>query len=291
MEPDEGLNFEEGEVIYENYKVGEWVKLWKATAISIFAFSPGFYIFEIYAADGYPSLQWIADAFNWWDIPRQFQDGGGLDLEELRYCDDHDYMNVQYGVKRTVVRSSHTMYCTMLFAFVYMLDFNYATSMRYNKDKDLVFVTKPTKIWGESEHVYEVHHLEQMVPSAISALNDMSANHKNGILTIKDMSQNDSIKFYKDDKYWNSDLREEFMSETRSLWKDIHDDKSSGRIFRGKGAQIKGREREVALRIERELEAAIEKYGPVTLPSNLHMDDFYDKIERNANSIISKSAP
>jgi hypothetical protein len=55
MEPDASLNFEEGEVIYENSRV-----------------TPGFYIFEIYAADGAPSLQWMADNWNWWDIPRQF---------------------------------------------------------------------------------------------------------------------------------------------------------------------------------------------------------------------------
>ena len=29
MEPDAALNFEEGEVIYENSRVGEWVKFWR----------------------------------------------------------------------------------------------------------------------------------------------------------------------------------------------------------------------------------------------------------------------
>jgi len=48
MEPDAGLNFEEGEVIYENAKVGEWIKFWKASVITLFGLSPGFYLFEIY---------------------------------------------------------------------------------------------------------------------------------------------------------------------------------------------------------------------------------------------------
>jgi hypothetical protein len=175
MEPDASVNFEEGEVIYENAKVAEWVKLWKTCTIAVFGLSPGFYLFEIYAADGMPSLQWMADNWNWWDIPRQFQDGGGLGLEGMRYCDDHNYMNVQYGAKRTIVRASHTMYVATLFALIYKLDFDYVTKMRYNKDKDLVFVTKPTKFWGESEHVYEMHHLEQMVPAPITATKDMSS--------------------------------------------------------------------------------------------------------------------
>ena len=52
------------------------------------------------------------------------------------------------------------MYCAVLFAMVYSMDLDYVTKMRYNKDKDLVFVTRPDAFWGESEHVYEMHHLE-----------------------------------------------------------------------------------------------------------------------------------
>lgn len=40
------------------------------------------------------------------------------------------------------------------------MDLDYVTKMRYNKDKDLVFVNKPDNLWGETEHVYEMHHLE-----------------------------------------------------------------------------------------------------------------------------------
>lgn len=188
IEPDAGLNFEEGEVIYENSKVAEWVKFWKASAITLFGLSPGFYIFEIYAGDGAPSLGWMAENWNWWDIPKQFQDGGGWDLHNYRYCDDHDYMNIHYGAKRTIVRSSHTMYMVCLLSMLYNMDFDYVTKMRYNKDKDLVFVTKPSRFWGETEHVYEVHHLEQMVPAPVTAVQDLTINDRNGIMTVKDMA-------------------------------------------------------------------------------------------------------
>jgi hypothetical protein len=56
MEPDAGLNFEEGEVIYENSRVLEWVRFWKASVIATLGLGPGFYLFEIYAGDGAPSL-------------------------------------------------------------------------------------------------------------------------------------------------------------------------------------------------------------------------------------------
>jgi hypothetical protein len=83
------------------------------------------------------------------------------------------------------------------------MDLDYATKMRYNKDKDLVFVTKPDRFWGEKEHVFEMHHLEQMVPSPVTAMKDMSSLSPTGIMTVHDMSENENIKLYKDPKYWN----------------------------------------------------------------------------------------
>ena len=72
MEPDAALNFEEGEVIYENTRVAEWVKFWKASVIATFGLGPGFYLFEIYAGDGAPSIDWMAENWNWAEIPKQF---------------------------------------------------------------------------------------------------------------------------------------------------------------------------------------------------------------------------
>lgn len=239
MEPDAALNFEEGEVIYENKRVAEWVKFWKACAITVFGMSPGFYIFEIYKGDGAPSLQWMSDNWNSFDIPRQFQDGSGWGLEGVRYCDDHDYMNIQYGAKRSIVRPSHTMYVVTVMALIYNMDFDYVTKMRYNKEKDLVFVTRPDRFWGESESVYEMHHLEQMVPAAVTAMKNMSANDHNGILTVHDMAEKDYLKLYKEDKYWNLDLRDEFMAETRGLWENTHADKYTGRLFQTRGLASK----------------------------------------------------
>ena len=52
------------------------------------------------------------------------------------------------------------MYVVTLMTLIYNMDFDYVTKMRYNKEKDLVFVTKPDRLWGESETVMEMHHLE-----------------------------------------------------------------------------------------------------------------------------------
>ena len=287
MEPDAALNFEAGEVIYENPRVGEWIKFWKACTVGILGLSPGFYIFEMYAGDGAPSLQWMADNWSFWEIPRQFQDGCGWSLENVRYPDDHDYMNMQYSGKRTIVRFSHTMYVASLVAMMYNLDFDYVTKMRYNKDKDLVFVQKPSRFWGEEEHVYEVHHLEQMVPSPVTAVPDLANNHKNGIMTVHCMAKNENLKFYKDAKYWNADLRKEFNTETTGLWKDTYACSVNGRLFQAYSYNSpKDRYLEQERhKIDQDMEAAIAKHGRATLPTYTYMNEFYDRIDKEKQNI------
>ena len=110
-------------------------------------------------------------------------------------------------------------------------NFDYVSKMVYNKDKDLVFVYKPTGFFGEHEYIYEMHHLEQMVPFAVKAIENASAMKDDGILTVHDMGSKDALKLYGDDKYWNLDLKDEFMANTRGLWKGNFDSKYDGSIF------------------------------------------------------------
>ena len=188
-------------------------------------------------------------------------------------------MNAQYGMKRSIVRPAHTMYVAALFAMVYNMDLDYVTKMQYNSEKDLVFVTRPNKFWGEQESIYEMHHLEQMVPAAVTAMKDMTAKDPTGILTVMDMAEKENLKFYKDEKYWNMDLREEFLSETRGLWEGNHSDKYQGRIFSSTGAKASAEFQSAFAKIDRELGQAVEKHGPMSLPSS-HVEDFYDRIEK-----------
>jgi hypothetical protein len=103
--------------------------------------------------------------------------------------------------------------------------------MVYNKDKDVVFVYKPDGFWFEREYVYEMHHLEQMVPFAVTAIKNMSMQKDDGIITVYDMNTRDNLKFYGADKYWNGDVKDEFMAQTRNLWLGQFSDKRAGNIF------------------------------------------------------------
>ena len=149
----------------------------------------------------------------------------------MRYCDDHEVMNIQYGAKRAIVRPVHTAYVLQLLAFLQYINIDYVSKMVYNKDKDLVFIYKPDGLWNETEYVYEMHHLEQMVPFAVTAIKNMSMQQDDGILTVYDMRTRDNLKFYGEDKYWNLDLKDEFMANTRNLWRGNFSNKYRGSIF------------------------------------------------------------
>ena len=139
-------------------------------------------------------------------------------------------MNIQYSGKRLVGRPAHTFYIISVFALLQNINFDYVSKMVYNKDKDLVFVYRPDGFWGETEYVYEMHHLEQMVPSPVTSYKHLTMNRDDGILNIHCMSTKDYLKFYNEDKYWNLDQKEDFLGQTRSLWLNKVD-KYEGQIF------------------------------------------------------------
>jgi len=265
MDPDPTLNFQQGETIYENRNVIEWTRFWKISTIATFGVFPGFYVFEMYAADGAPSLSWMEDNFITWSIPAQFQDGSGWGLEGQRYCDDHDYMNFLYTGKRSIARPMHTFYMCTLLVLLQNMNMDYVSKMVYNKEKDIVFVYKPNGIWNEIEYVYEMHHLEQQVPFAVTAIKELSMQRDDGIVTVYDMNTRDNLKFYNEDKYWNLDVKDEFMAETRNLWKGNFDCKYDGSIFQI-ASKASDEDHLTQLKVDRELQEAIAKHGEATVP-------------------------
>lgn len=193
-------------------------------------------------------------------------------------------MNIQYGMKRSIVRPANTFYMLSVLVLLQHINFDYVSKMTYNRDKDLVFVYRPDGFWNETEHVYEVHHLEQMVPSPVTAVKDLTMQRNDGILTVYDMANRNYLKFYGEDKYWNMDLKEDFLNQTRSMWRG-QADKYDGRIF-----NLAHRANEeitlTQLKVDRELQEAIAKHGTVT-PPQVYEDQFYEKINNKKRDIYS----
>lgn len=191
-------------------------------------------------------------------------------------------MNIQYGVKRSMARPAHTAYMLIVLSTLSYLDADYVSKMVYNKDKDLVFVYRPSGFFNEYEYVYEMHHLEQMVPAPVTSIKDMTLNRNDGILKIYDMSQRHHLKFYNEDKYWNVELKEDFLSQTQSMWRG-KTTKYQGQIF-----NLNHRASEeitlTQLKVDKELEEAIKKHGTVTIPKS-YEDNFHERVKEKAKQI------
>lgn len=89
-------------------------------------------------------------------------------------------------------------------------------------------------------------------------------NREDGILTVHCMSTKDYLKFYNEDKYWNLDTKEDFVSQTRSLWLN-NTDKYSGKIF-NVGGNANEEVTLAQLKVDRELQEAVQKHGEVIPP-------------------------
>lgn len=175
MDPDEDVNFELGETIYENNHITEWIRFWKGSWTICVLLSPMFYMYEFWCNSGFPSQQWVQQHILMpGNAPRQFQDTMDLNLNDYRYPDDDDYMNIQYTYKRAWMRPSNAMFMAVALYYLPKMHFDYASKVVYNKEKDLVFVYKLKGFFNESEEVYEVAHLEQMVPFVSTSWKDLS---------------------------------------------------------------------------------------------------------------------
>jgi hypothetical protein len=286
MDPDPTLNFEAAETVYENKRIGEWIRMWKWGLTATLPLYPAFYTFEIYQNDGVPSLDWLADSGSWFNIQKQMQDSGDWGLEGIRYADEHDYMNFPYIWKRTLIRPMHTLYQLCLLSFIHGMNFDYVTKMVYNKDKDLVFAYKPEGWFGDKEYVYEVHHLESMAPSTAGAVPDLGMGKKDGITTLSCMSTKNVLKLYNDPKYWNLELKDDFIAQTRTMWPDLVN-KYEGTVTSIAHTHDERHHRAME-KIEQEIEEAVAKHGKVD-PFPTYQQQFYDDIQKRRKRITEEA--
>ena len=93
------------------------------------------------------------------------------------------------------------------------------TKMQFNKNRDLVFVTQVggTFFAKEIEEVYETSHLQVLPPSVQTGFRDVSDRK---LFTIHCMNQSTSFRVYTDSSYWNPELKEEFQGHLFHLWEE-----------------------------------------------------------------------
>lgn len=73
--------------------------------------------------------------------------------------------------------------------------------------------------WGGlEEEVHEMHHIEMLPPCTKSDLASLSAQDVDGLYEIYNMNGKNPLVCYKEDHFWNPDLKPEFIKDVSSLW-------------------------------------------------------------------------
>ena len=154
-----------------------------------------------------------------------------------------------------------------------------------------MFIYKQDNIFTDYEYVYEVHHLEQMLPSPVGAAADLSSLDEKGILTLNCTDTREVMRFYNDKKYWNLDLREDFLAQTRNFWRDGSSSKDFSRVLDIGREPDNKEDALMKLKVDKELDEAVKKLGRISTPQSYPdkwQSDIWSKRERIAEAALSK---
>ena len=149
-EPDASLNFEEGEVIYENARLVDWLKLETYSSLAVL----GWFLVFMPIQNLYKS-----------NLPTDAMLENNFYPYHMYSIHNFDYMKLHVAAIGAAL-----YYCLLhLFRGGEIANQPWVAKMQYNKDKELIFVTKVSGTGFRYEKVYEAHHLE-VVPMHYSIL-------------------------------------------------------------------------------------------------------------------------
>ena len=185
-EPNKDLCLEEGETIYENKYVHEWVLFWRLLLL-LSPLALFLYIYESYN-NNTPASPEYTKRFTIFNHPMNghFRGLPRRVPETLNYWGSNMWL-WQHWVRKTLV------YTAILMAVIFgrkaiRIGHQYVVKATYNREKDLVFIWRPTGVFAKQLHVYELHYLEQTVPRITSSWNQLGNFDKDGILLIHDLT-------------------------------------------------------------------------------------------------------
>lgn len=198
-DPHPSLNFEEGEVIYENTKILEWAKFWNFTGWSAYAFCAVFIPFNLLYKTHMP----LPSAYDNLFVPYYTQSMHFIDTWTL-----HAPLMAMFA--------TYGAYLSIGLAHSFWKD--YVVKMQYSKDRELLFVTRISPFCSTEEEVYEVQHLEALPPSVKVGTADLSSQDADGLWDITCLASHRNLVLYNEDKYWNPALKKDFFDKTMNLW-------------------------------------------------------------------------
>mmetsp|Transcript_636 Transcript_636/g.565 ORF Transcript_636/g.565 Transcript_636/m.565 type:complete len:300 (+) Transcript_636:19-918(+) len=144
--PSASLNFEEGEIVYENYQIREWAKMWTYSGLSVFGIFGLVMPYQLVFKTHFFTSAAMETIF----IPHHHFSAFYWDYFKL-------HIPISVGV------ITYGAYTALALANKFFRD--YVVKVQYNKDKDLVFVTTINHHGGLNEECFESQHLEILPPS------------------------------------------------------------------------------------------------------------------------------
>lgn len=213
LEPDPDVDFEKGEIIYDNSDAFQGVSLARQTCYTglLYGIFYGFHtlytgrtVYPIanegmdHRSEGTGGREnYLGNLYSW---------GTGTEWHDLETL-----INISFVVPMIPLG------LVSIVGFIEALTGGVATRLRFNKDKDLVFVTKVKGIYfpREVEEVYETTHLQVLPPAPKSGYENVS---ERTVFTISCMNTHTNFRVSNDPIYWNPELREDFYQHLHSLW-------------------------------------------------------------------------
>jgi len=116
----------------------------------------------------------------------------------------------------------------------------------------------------------------------------LNAQRDDGLISVYDMAQKEQFHFYGEDKYWNLQLKEEFMDDTTTLWKDLSQNKYHGQLFyiSDPRNELTADQWALADQVESDLFDAVKKHGRASYTKE-YVDEFNEEIAKKKEEIIN----
>ena len=176
---DANVNFQEGEVIYENPDALEWGEFWQKSVLAGIFFGGAFAPYHYFVKNTF-----ILDHLK-----------EGMDI---RFFEFSAMYFDNYGV--TQVALIPVLFYATRYAYLLTKKITqfFPSRVQYNADKDLLFVTVPGSLGDVEERVIEMDHVE-IAPASFGIGNAfLSANQADGYYTITDLNAKTHYHIRKD---------------------------------------------------------------------------------------------
>ena len=264
LNPDENLNLEIGETIYEDKWAYEWAIFYKLMfvlpLVCLYVIIMQFYEQGIVASYNFTRR---LGAF-----PVTFNEVSNI-YDEERVNRFHywgkDLWTYQHWIRRFIMYPTLIVATIFLFTMMKKIGGQTIVKAAFNRDKDVVFYWTTGTITKEG-HVTELHFLERaMTPHVLGWKHNGELNgNKDSYIFIKDLRKFKTFYYFKaDERYWNPDVKKYFDDNTSTFWRgNTSKDVNKGLHF-DSSLHLTVEQSDLRKTVNEELINAIKKHGPI----------------------------